>query len=258
MAIITLTTDFGYKDYYVGSVKGYIYSQVPTVQVIDITHNVSPFNIAEAAFILRNCYQNFPAHTVHLISVESNTTTRETDYILVQYKNQYLIAPDNGIISLITDGKADKIIKLNIQHEDDRLFPLKNIMAKAGCGLAKKVSEYQLGSLVKEQKMVNSLNPILEPNIIRGTIIYVDNFGNAISNVSRSHIDRYDQNLKPVIHFSRREKIEGIKKLYNDVGEGESLALFGATNLLEIAINKGNAAALLAIPEKSKIMIEFA
>ena len=256
MAIITLTTDFGSKDYYVAAVKGYIHSQVPSVQVIDISHAIAPFNISEAAFILRNSYQNFPAHSIHIISVESDSETN-SEYVLVQYKNQYLISKNNGVISLITDGKADKIIKLHVQSEEDHLFPVKNIMAKAACGLARKTSEYELGTLVKELKTVTSLNPMLEPNIIRGTIIYIDNFGNAITNISKSHFERYDESLKPTIQISPRQKATKIDKLYSDVPEGELVCLFGNTGLLEVAINKGNAGQLLSLQAKGKIFIEF-
>lgn len=256
MAIITLTTDLGDKDFYLPAVKGYILGKVPTCKIVDITHHVTPFNIAEAAFILRNCYEEFPTRTIHIINVEAQHEDNE-DYLLVQHKGQYFLAKNNGVISLITDGKAGKAILLNQKSKADQLFPLRELLARAAVRLALNGNEYDLGSAVKDHKIITNLSPILEKDVIRGTILYIDNYGNAITNIGMTHLERYKPFQSVLISFSRRNVIEKISEVYSDVEEGEALCLFGVTGLLEIAINKSNASQLLGLQVKNKILIEF-
>ena len=187
MAIITLTSDMGTKDPHLGSVKGFIMSQLPNIQIVDITHQIAPFNIAEAALVVRNCYLDFPAKTIHIIGVDSHSDENK-DILLVSYKGQYIIARDNGVISLIIEGQPEKIIKLHKKSATEAIFPMKDIMAKAACTLSKNLNEYDLGSYVKDYNSVTTLSPILENEIIRGTVIYIDNYGNAITNIRKIQI----------------------------------------------------------------------
>jgi len=256
MAVITLTSDLGLKDFYLPAIKGYILSKVPTCNIIDISHNISPFNIAEAAFVVRNCYEEFPARTVHIINVETHHEDNE-DYLLVQHKNQYFVAKNNGIISLITDSRFEKAILLNQKSRTDLLFPLRELLARAAVRIALNGNEYDLGSQIKDYKTITNLNPILEKDVIRGTILYIDNYGNAITNMNKSHIDRYFPFNKIKISFSRRNTIDKLSMLYSDVEEGEALCLYGITGLLEIAINKASASQLLGLQVKNKILVEF-
>jgi len=256
MPIITLTTDFGNKDFFVPALKGYILSHVPSVHLIDITHEVNPFNPIEASFVLRNSYMDFPPGTIHLISIESNQHFND-DYILVEFQGQYFIAHNNGIISLITEGKADKIIRLTKAENKTILFPAKEVMAPAACLLANNTDPLKLGELMEKMDTISSLNPILEQDMIRGTVIYIDNYGNVISNINRSHIDRYDKSKKAIVQFSGKLTVDKFYEYYNDVPEGEVLCLFGVTGLLEIAVNKGNASTLFGLNVSSRVLIEF-
>ncbi|MBL6964356.1 MAG: SAM-dependent chlorinase/fluorinase [Bacteroidetes bacterium] len=256
MALITLTTDLGLRDYYIPVVKGYIYSYLPDVTLVDITHQVKPFNMAEAAYILKNAYKNFPDKSIHLINIESNTESND-DYILVEFEKHFFIAKNNGLISLITDGQADQIIKLEIDKKENRVFPLKSILAQAACKLAKDFKITSLGSEIAEMHMISAVKPLLEQDMIRGMIVYIDNYGNAISNISRSHFSRYGKDKQAIVYFSRKEKVESISSHYSDVAEGDALCLFGSSGLLEIAINKGDASKLIGLQEKSRVLVEF-
>lgn len=256
MALITLTTDLGKRDFYVPVVKGYIYSNIPGVTLVDITHLIKPFNISEAAYILKNTYKSFPDNSIHLINIESNIETND-DYILVSFEKQFFIAKNNGLISLITEGQADKIIKLDAPEQEDRIFPLKSVLAKAACKLAKDFKFKNLGTEIQEMHIISAVKPLLETEMIRGMIVYIDNYGNAISNISRSHFNRYDKNKQAIIYFSRKEQVDTISVHYSDVAEGDALCLFGSSGLLEIAINKGNASRLIGLQEKSRILVEF-
>jgi S-adenosyl-L-methionine hydrolase (adenosine-forming) len=256
MAIITLTTDMGIKDPHLGSVKGYIMSQMHNIQIVDITHQVTPFNIAEAAYIVRNCYSDFPHKTIHIIGVDSDSDENK-DILLIFYKSQFFIVHDNGIISLIIEGQPDKIIKLHKKSNTESIFPLKDVMARAACTLAKNVNEYDLGSYIKDFRTITTLNPILENEMIRGTVIYIDNYGNAITNIRKSHLERFGPDRPINIHFSKKHMLTQISENYSDVPVGEAVCLFGSSGLFEVAINKGNASQLLGLQQKNIVLIEF-
>ncbi len=256
MAIITLTTDLGTRDHYLGSVKGLIYSMAPNTTVVDISHDIRPYHIGEAAFILRNAYHYFPKGTYHLISVDSDPS-QKNDIIMVQYKEHFFVGHDNGIISLITDSEAGKIIKLNVTAEEEMIFPLLNVMARAVCKLARKQSEYEIGKPVKEMRRSSVLHPIIEQSVIRGTVIYIDNFGNAITNISKKQFNRFGENPEVTVHCSGKYRVDKISKHYKDVSEGEILCLFGSSGLLEIAMNNGDVSKLANITLNSKIIVEF-
>jgi len=256
MAIITLTTDMGIKDPHLASVKVFIMSQIHNVQIVDITHQITPFNIAEAAYVVRNCYLDFPPKTIHIIGVDSDSDENK-DILLISYKSQYIIARDNGIISLIIEGQPDKIIRLHKKTTTESIFPLKDIMAKAACTLSKNLNEYDLGTYVKDFRSVTTLNPILENEMIRGTVIYIDNYGNAITNIRKSHLERFGPDRPVNIHFSKKHVLTQISENYSDVPAGEAVCLFGSSGLFELAINKGNASQLLGLQLRTIVLIEF-
>ena len=138
MAIITLTTDLGYKDSYLSSVKGSIYNQLQDAKIVDISNEINPFDIHEAAYILRNCYKDFPKGSVHIISVDDELSATN-EHIAVLADGHYFIGADNGLISLVlNETKAEKIVRLNISlTEDCMTFAAKYIFVPAACHLAR-------------------------------------------------------------------------------------------------------------------------
>jgi len=255
MAILTLTSDMGTKDHFVAVVKGFIYSQLKDVQIVDISHQISPFSIAEAAFILRNSYFYFPEKSIHLINVDANNSLNDS-FIAVKFHNHYFLGSNNGVISLVTDQQADEMYEIEIEKKTDTLFPLKNIIAPAACRLASKFNMSAVGKKLSQINMVSSLNPTLEPDTIRGMVIYVDNYGNAITNISKKLIDKYNF-TKIKIEFSRNEMVDTISETYSDVFAGDALCLFGTSGLLEIAINKASASKLFGLQLNSKVLVSL-
>ena len=137
MGVITLTTDLGHKDFYQAALKGSIITQFPAVRLIDISHDIPPFDIQYAAFVLKNAYPYFPEKTVHLIGIDS-VFNQETRYVALRHNGHYFVGADNGVFSLIFDGPADEVVELNIIQDLKYLhFPLTDIFAKAACILAK-------------------------------------------------------------------------------------------------------------------------
>src|SRR5699024_8888134 len=137
MHIITLTTDFGYKDHYVGALKRAIYSQLEDVRIVDISHEVSPFHLAEAAYIIKNAYQNFPKKSIHIIGVDSELTP-ENKHLVVLLNGHYFICADNGILSmLILEQRAEKIVEINIHDRTISNASILDAFINVACHIAR-------------------------------------------------------------------------------------------------------------------------
>mgnify|MGYP001323323950 FL=1 len=259
MSIITLTTDLGNKDSYLATVKASIYSQISDVKIIDISNNISPFNIYEAAFILKNCYKDFPDGTIHIISVDDEISVR-SEHVAIKVNNQYFIGSDNGLFTLfLNEIKAEKIVKLNISQKTNcTTFAIKNIFVPAACHLARGGTMEIIGTVTSDlevQKM--ELQPVFNNNILKGLIIYVDNYGNAFSNITKEQFYKLKRNSFSIMFGREDEKITKISSKYKDVPIAEKLAIFGENNLLQIAINQGQANKLLGLNLHETIRVEF-
>lgn len=260
MAIITLTTDLGYKDSYLASVKARILNEIDNVNIIDISHDIEPFNIQQAAFILRNCFNEFPAGTVHIIGVDDELSLQK-EHIAVKAHNQYFVGTDNGIFPILLDKiKPEKIVELNITQKSNSLtFATKDILVVAACHIARGGTLEIIGKPIQDYKIKKAeLSAVVEKDMIKGTVIYIDNYGNAIINISRDLFEKSRRSRDFSILFGREdEKITKIVKQYSDVSVPEKLALFGDNNLLQIAINQGKANTLLGLQFHDIIRIEF-
>ena len=257
MAIITLTTDLGYKDFYQAALKGSILSQLPNANIVDISHAISAFNIPQAAFILRNAFHYFPAGTIHLIGIDS-VFNEKTRYLALKYKDHYFVGSDNGIFSLLFEEEPSEIVELNIMQDLKYLnFPLSDIFPKAVSHLAKGGRLKDIGITVSGVEDRMTLQPVIERDIIRGSVIYIDSFQNIITNITKEIFTQVQLNRDFTLYFKRNESITQLSWHYNEVPEGEKLCLFGISNHLEIAINKGNASGLLGLHLGDIVRIEF-
>jgi S-adenosylmethionine hydrolase len=257
MPFITLTTDMGLKDYYVSSIKGSIISQLPEATIIDITHEVKPWDILQASFIIKNAYSNFPAGTVHIVGVDTELGS-DRNHIALKYDGHYFVGTDNGIFSLMLDRKPEKIVELNLAPEHGLTFPTKDIFVKAACHLARGGTLEILGKEIESIKQVNLGIPATEENTIVGKIIYVDNYENVICNINESTFKRISKGRPFSIYKGGTEyQVNTISKSYNDQDPGDIVVLFNEMGYLEIAINKGNACSLLNLKIGDQIRIYF-
>ncbi len=257
MAVITLTTDLGYKDFYQAALKGSLYSIMPEVNIVDISHSISAFNIPQAAFVLKNAYHYFPTGTVHLIGIDS-VFEENRKYVAVKYREHFFIGSDNGIFSLIFDEAPQQIFEITILQDLKLLhFPLTDIFAKAACHLAAGGALEAIGNELNGLIEKKNFMPTLEPNIIRGSVIYIDSYQNVITNISKELFTNVQAGRNFQLSFKRNEKINRLSWHYNEVPEGEKLCLFGISNYLEIAINKGNASGLLGLHMGDIVRVEF-
>ncbi|WP_028297847.1 SAM hydrolase/SAM-dependent halogenase family protein [Olivibacter sitiensis] len=257
MGIITLTTDLGYKDFYQAALKGSIISLYPNAQLIDISHNIAPFNIQQAAFVLKNAYRFFPDETVHLIGIES-VFSENVRYVAIRHENHYFVGADSGIFSLIFECKPDEIVELNIVQDLKFLhFPLTDIFAKAASHLAQGGKLGEIGDPIDDIVLKNVLQPTITDNTIRGSVIYIDSFENIITNISKELFNKVQKGRNFELAFRRNETIKNLSWHYNEVENGEKLCLFGISNHLEIALNRGKAAGLLGMGLNDTILVTF-
>ena len=188
MSIITLITDFGTKDHFVAKIKGAIISDLPQANIIDISHQISPFNIMEAAYVIENSYQDFPEKTIHIIGVDSENTP-ECSHIVLKLNEQYFICADNGIMSIVCNNiKPDEIFEINIHNKTDSENSTIKIFAQVACHLAKGGQPEIIGKRITKIRSAKSIAPFIndEKNQIIGSVIYIDNYGNVVTNIKNS------------------------------------------------------------------------
>jgi S-adenosylmethionine hydrolase len=245
--LITLTSDFGQQDYLVGAVKGQLLQINPQFSLIDITHQLSPFNYPQSAYVCRNAINNFPDFTYHLVLV--NLFEQKPEKLLLAFhRNQYIFCADNGLLTMILEEKPELVIGLPLEKQlvKNTLYCVQ-VFGKAIQSIVQGRSLLELGEPDIPIMEKNHLRPLLGQDWIEGQIIFIDNFENVIVNIRREEFEEQRKGRSFSIVFKRDETIDRISETYADVPDGEKLALFNSAGYLEIAINKGNAAGLFGL-----------
>ncbi|MBO3097757.1 SAM hydrolase/SAM-dependent halogenase family protein [Gelidibacter pelagius] len=275
MAIITLTTDFGEKDHFVGAVKGAIYNELDDVKIVDISHSVSPFNVLEAAYILQNAYSSFPKGSIHVIGIDSELNP-ENKHIAVKLDDHYFICANNGIMSMICNEIApEKIVEINIHDKTSTNFPVLDVFVKVACHIARGGTLEVVGKVITDIKPIKNLNPFVndDQSQIIGSVIYIDNYGNVITNIRRKFFEQAQKGRAFEIS-ARSYKFKEIHKRYSDIvnfdlpeeqrqDEGRGLVVFNSSNYLEIAIYKsdlatvGSASSLMGLKMRDTVTVNF-
>jgi S-adenosyl-L-methionine hydrolase (adenosine-forming) len=256
MAIVTLTTDWNRSDYYVGAVKGKLLSRDPSLQIADISHQVQPFNIMQAAFILRNCCFDFPTGTVHLIAVNAALSNKRA-LLLFELKGHFFISSDNGIVGLLSSEKPKSVYKVRDAMNVSNFLCLDLFVETVTHVLAGDPFNSFCDPFTEYEEQI-PYRPVIDKNLINGSVIYIDSFSNAITNISKDTFDKVRQGKLFEIYIqSNHYKIDRINHTYADSVSGELLALFNSIGLMEIAINNGSAAELLNLGINSAIRVKF-
>ncbi len=257
MSIITLTTDWKNSDFYVGAIKGKLLSVCPDATIVDISHQIQSFNILQASFVLQNSYNQFPDGTIHIVGV--NSDIKDNRLLVVLADNHYFIGADNGIFSLIFKDKPEKILLIdNKKIGDKSTFNALTSFSVIASHIIQNKPLEQLGNPVDEYKQHVPIRPAIDSSIINGSVIYIDSYANAITNITRELFNRIGKRRTFEIFVqSNHYKINTVSHSYTDVPVGELLAVFNSADLLEIAIHNGNAAQLLNLSVNSSIRIKF-
>lgn len=255
MPIVTLTTDWIQDDYYSGAIKGKLMSSCPELTIVDITHNVPAFSTAKAAFIIKNSFHHFPAGTIHMICVNTEPSDEES-LLAVEYEGHFFIGNDNGIFGLIFREPPAAIVQLPSPGE--KAPAATDIFVRAASRLAKRENIDTLGNVRDSFSKSIPRRATIDQDIINGSVIYIDSYQNAITNITRELYERIGKGRQFEIALqSNHYKLNRIQKRYGDTSVGELLVIFNSLGLLEVAINKGNAAGLLSLNTSSAIRIKF-
>jgi S-adenosylmethionine hydrolase len=250
MSVITILSDFGCHDEYVGVMKGVILSVCPCVSIVDITHQIDPQDIAQAAYLIPSFYRFFPEGTVHLIVVDPGVGS-ERDILAANHRGHYFIAPDNGVLTLLMNReKSDTIVC--IRNTDYYIKPLsatfhgRDIFAPIGAHIVNGTGLEELGTITDIENLVHleDLNCRLsETGELVGKIISLDRFGNLITNIDSDTLTNYrkDNPKNRVEICMGSHVIAGLSKTYANADPSSPLALIGSRNYLEIAVNGGSA-----------------
>lgn len=245
MAIITLTSDIGRHDYLSGAIKGNLLRIDPAYNICDISHDVSPFNYPQAAYICSNAIRNFPEDTLHLIMINM-FDKKNSNMLLVKHNGQYIGIPDNGLIKMILREPPQEKIAINWEGNKNVLnFAVLLTLVFKEIMEGKPFEEAGNPDIQIEEK--NPLRPMHGSQYMEGHIIFVDNFENVVTNITKEEFEQQRRGRSFKIYFTRGEVIDRISETYADVPESEKLALFNSAGYLEIAVNKGNAAGLFGL-----------
>ena len=281
MSIITLTTDYGLKDHFVGALKGKILSEYSNAVIVDISHDIDPFNTAEASYIINAAYKSFPKGTVHLIGVDAELN-KENQHLAIQWNDHYFIGADNGILGLLSQKIIpQKVVAINIHDRLPNDATDLDIFVTVACHIAKGGLLNVIGKEINSIKQMTELQPIVasNKNSIKGYVVYIDHFGNVVTNISKQLFLEtakgrpYEIPMMQRKNQKRSSPIKNIWAKYSDIAsassyeiknyEGDKLAIFNEAGFLEIAIfrsnpmNVGSASSLLGLHYRDVITINF-
>ncbi len=247
MPLITFTSDIGQNDYLVGAVKGQLLNSLDNCNIIDISHQLSPFNYPQAAYVIRNAVKLFPKGSIHLIMV--NLFDEKPEHLLLALHNgHYFACADNGLLSMILEEVPQEVVALALEkNENKNTLYCTSVFAKAFENIITHKQLKEIGNSSVSINVKNPLKPLLGNNWIDGQIIFIDNFENVIVNITKEEFEEQRKGRSFKIVFKRDEVIDKISETYADVVEGEKLALFNSAGYLEISINKRNAAGLFGL-----------
>ncbi len=256
-SLITLTTDFGTRDGYVAQMKGVILGINPKARLIDVTHDIAPFDVMEAALVLKGLSEYFPEGTVHVAVVDPGVGSNRRG-IAMRLNERFYVGPDNGIFSLVLKHSSSREVREIsnselLSREPHPTFHGRDVFAPVAAHLPLGIAFDGLGQVVEDPVVFHMPDPIETENGIEGKVIYIDRFGNLTSNIETGMLSRSVDSVRIA-----GRKIKGIKKFFSEVPAGSLVALINSFGFLEIAVNVGNASLDLGVKEGSIVKVSWA
>jgi S-adenosyl-L-methionine hydrolase (adenosine-forming) len=256
MPVITLTTDWGTTDYFAGALKGDILTACPGATLIDISHSVIQYDLVHGAFIFKNSWQRFPAGSVHLVGVSSGSDFTP-EMIAIKYMGHFFLGNNDGFFSLVFNEIPGEMFYV-LDAKGKKVTSSSTIMASSAAFLATGGKVEAMGSRVDNYIEKSMIQAVTEEKTIRGTVIYIDAFGNLVTNIERDLFDRIARGRPFDIVLRLREyNISEISENYFQAGRGNLLALYNDSGYLEISISSGNAAGLIGMKCGDIVRVEF-
>ncbi len=257
--IITLTTDYGTNDHLVGTMKGVILKINPDVTIVDITHNVTPYDLLDGAMAIGSAYSYFPPKTVHVVVVDPGVGT-ERRPLLVSVQNQYFIAPDNGVLSMVFEREDNVVVRhANVEHyylsPVSKTFHGRDVFSPVAAWLTKGWQTASMGDEITDYKKFSMPKPKAADGGMKGVVLRVDAFGNLITNFRAEHLAA---NAEENGNFQMQLGSHTVSKLVDTFARGaagEPIAYIGSSGFIEIGINKGSAARSLALGRGTPVVL---
>lgn len=254
MAIITLTSDMGQQDYLVGAIKGQLYSLIDNPTIVDISHQLSAFNYPQAVYICNSSFPFFPKGSFHIVLVNLFDEIPK-QMLLAYHQGQYIACADNGLLSMIVEGKPEKVVGLSLSTQKNiTALSCTHVLASAVAAIISGKAIEDIGNAHVEIVEKIKLKYVTTPTTMEGQIIFIDNFENVIVNITKEDFEKERKGRPFKIVFTRNEVIDTISETYSSVSKGEKVAFFNSSGYLEIAINNGNAAGLFGLKGYSEAM----
>lgn len=254
MALVTLTSDLGTRDYYLAALKGAIITHCEGLhlQLVDVTHQIKPFDLKEAAFTIKNAYRYFPKGSIHVVHVNSNES--DNRLLLSVIDGHYFLTFDTGLLALAFEKVPHETYQLNDALMEGNSLLFEEPLARAINLLLQEYKPTDFAHVAVETVHLRLLQPVTRPGNIRGTVVYLDNYGNGITNITRAMFKEFigDKRYTIAVNVGSTNTLS---EQYNDVDEGEMVCLFGTSGFLEIAINKGKAENLLGLKVETPVLI---
>jgi hypothetical protein len=245
--VITLTTDFGNKDYFTGSVKGVILQINPDIRIVDISHDIPPFSISDGAFVISSAYRFFPKGSIHLVVVDPGVGSERKPLLAVS-RSGFFLAPDNGILTTIYDEDGPcQIYELTEKKfflpSIGPTFHGRDIFAPVAAWLSTEMESSSFGRIITDPVRLPVQKPLIEKNKITGQVMYIDRYGNLITNIRASDLQEINFKKSSVIIGSHT--LVGGKAFYQEARQGESSFTLNSSGHIEIFQNRGHAASFL-------------
>jgi S-adenosyl-L-methionine hydrolase (adenosine-forming) len=259
-AVITLTTDYGTKDHLVGALKGVILKINPDVTIVDITHQVTPYDLLDGALAIGSAFSYFPSKTIHVVVVDPGVGT-ERRPILASADNQYFVAPDNGVLSLIYERDPNVVVRhANVEHyyhqPVSKTFHGRDIFAPVAAWLSKGWQTASMGEVIEDYKRFAIPRPKANNGILNGVVMQVDSFGNLITNFRQEDLAENAVEAGKVDLHIGTHAVSRLVETFAAGNSGETIAYIGSSGYVEIAMNKGNAARTLGLGRGAAVTLD--
>jgi hypothetical protein len=254
MQLVTLTTDFGIKDYYVAELKASILKSTPNANFLDICHTIEAYDITEAAFFVKNILGEIAQDTIHIIAV-NNYYSKNNKLIVAKAFNQIFVAPNNGVLSLVFNGSP--FIAYEVDESNFESPSLQQMFSHVVGYLSHGLPIEEIGPICDNFVTKLELKPVVTSSQIRATIVHVDHYDNVIVNLKKAEFEKIRNGRKFAIYYKQNDPIDTLSNHFGDSHAGDVICFFNSGGYMTIAINMGKASKMLNLIKNETIQINF-
>jgi S-adenosylmethionine hydrolase len=263
LKLVSLTTDFGLKDPYVGQLKAALLTVCPDVVIVDVTHEIEKYNVAMGGIILASTVRFFPEGSIHVGVVDPGVGGPRRP-IIMETERSMFVGPDNGLLAMAAEQEGIKHVfeiteKRYMRREVSRTFHGRDVFAPVAGHLANGVNPRSVGKEVKDYTPLRIPRPTVERGLMEAQVLYVDSFGNVVTNVKKTDLEEAGLNVNDEVKIEVKSKVvkASVKEAYYEAERGKPVLLLGSQGFVEIALREGSAAKLLKLSSGEKLWVKL-